>query len=65
MALILQETGKAAEVLINVFENEDKYTGKTVSVLFQKMIYGSVNLSDSGIQTRLNDSKAEISELIY
>ncbi len=65
MALILQETGKAAEVLINVFENEDKYAGKTVSVLFQKMIRGSVNLLDPGIQKRLNDAKAEIYELIY
>lgn len=65
MALILQETGKASEVLIHVFENEDKYEGKTVSVLFQKMIRGSINLSDSKIQTRLNDAKAEISELIY
>jgi riboflavin kinase/FMN adenylyltransferase len=65
MAVILQETGKASEVLIHVFENEDKYEGKTVSVLFQKMIRGSINLSDSIIQTRLNDAKAEISELIY
>jgi riboflavin kinase/FMN adenylyltransferase len=65
MAVILQETGKASEVLIHVFENEDKYEGKTVSVLFQKMIRGSINLSDPKIQTRLNDAKAEISELIY
>lgn len=65
MALILQETGKASEVLIHVFENEDKYIGKTISVLFQKMIHGSVNLSDTKIQTSLNDAKAEISELIY
>jgi riboflavin kinase/FMN adenylyltransferase len=65
MVLILQETGKASVVLLHIFENEDKFTGKTVSVLFQKMVHGSVTLSDPNIRTRLNDAKAEISDLIY
>jgi riboflavin kinase/FMN adenylyltransferase len=65
MVLIIREPDMTSEVLLHIFEDEDKFTDKPVSVLFQKMVYGTVNLSDTKIEARLGEAKAEISDLIY
>jgi riboflavin kinase/FMN adenylyltransferase len=65
MALILKEEGRATEVLIHIFENENIYTGMTSFIFFHKMIYGSVRVADTKTPRRLELAKAEISELVY
>jgi len=65
MVLICQEPGKLPYPLLNIFENEDQYTGKITTILFHKMIHGAVSLTDPQISYRLEHAKAEISDLIY
>lgn len=65
MAVICQESGKRSEVHVNIFENEEKYLGKKSFILFHKMIYGSVSLTDTQICQKLEFAKTQISELIY
>ncbi len=65
MVLIHQEDCEATEVLIHFFENDEEYIGNDISILFHKMIYGSVNLYDSKALLRIEYAKNEISELIY
>jgi hypothetical protein len=65
MAVICQEQGKKAEVLVNIFENEDKFPGHNSLVLFHKMIYGSVTMTDTKVGKRLESARAQIQELIY
>jgi len=65
MVLVCQEPGKPSYPLLHIFENEDKFLGTKTTVLFHKMIHGTVNLYDPGLSRRLELSRAEISELIY
>lgn len=65
MAVISQESGMKPEVLIHIFENDEKIIAKRSVILFHKMIHGSVNLSDPMTISRLEHAKAEIMELIY
>jgi FAD synthase len=65
MVLICQEPGKLPYPLLHIFENEDQFLGKNTTILFHKMIHGTVSLSDPVISHRLDLAKAEISELIY
>lgn len=65
MTIIHPVQDKPAEVLLNIFENEPEYSGKTVEILFHKMIHGALCLADAGAEARLGTSKAEIEELIY
>jgi riboflavin kinase/FMN adenylyltransferase len=53
------------EVLVHVFENEKLFCNRSVSLLFHKMIHGSVRLSDDGILAKLDRARDEIAELIY
>lgn len=65
MALIFEKPGEQSEVMLNIFENQELFSGKKCSVLFHKKIHGEVRLSDSGAESRINMAKNEISELIY
>jgi riboflavin kinase / FMN adenylyltransferase len=65
MALIRDKTDPGSEVLVHVFENEDSFLNKKSRVLFHKMIYGTICLSDTRIAERLNHAINEIEELIY
>ncbi|MDQ1332411.1 MAG: Riboflavin biosynthesis protein [Bacteroidota bacterium] len=65
MSVICQEKGKQPEVLVNIFENGEKYYGYNSLILFHKMIYGSVTMTDPKSGQRLESAKAQISELIY
>jgi riboflavin kinase/FMN adenylyltransferase len=65
MALIQQESGSNPDVLLHIFENEEKFAGNKTKVFFHKMIHGTVNLSDINALHTIELAKAEISELIY
>jgi riboflavin kinase/FMN adenylyltransferase len=65
MSVICHEPGKKPEVLVNIFENGEKYYGYNSLILFHKMIYGSVTMTDTKADQRLESAKAQISELIY
>jgi FAD synthase len=64
MAVIIKETG-VPEVLVHIFEDQGRSTGKLTEVLFHKMIRGTVAFSDPSARHRLESAKAEISELIF
>jgi riboflavin kinase/FMN adenylyltransferase len=65
MVLICQDKGKQPDVLIHFFEDQKKYPEHHVSILFHKMICGSINLQDPGASIRLERAKDEIAELIF
>ena len=65
MAIINQTPGKPDEVLLNIFGNDEKFQRETVTLLFHKMIRGSVDFSDSKAPAQLGIARAEIEELIY
>ena len=65
MAIIHPVMDGSSEVLLNIFEDEEKFAGKISTLLFHKKIYGSVNLTDSNSSYRVNTAKAEIAELIF
>jgi riboflavin kinase / FMN adenylyltransferase len=65
MALIIQDKVKGSVVLMNIFDDEKEFSGRESTMLFHKMIHGTVNLSDPNISNRLQRAKDEISELIY
>lgn len=65
MVLICQEVGKGTIILIHIFYNEENFIGRKSSLLFHKMIYGTVSLSDPKSGDKLQYAKDEISDLIY
>lgn len=65
MALIFEKPGEQSEVMLNIFENQELFSGKKCSVLFHKKIHGEVRLSDPGVGSRIDMAKNEISDLIY
>lgn len=65
MAIIHETSGNTAEVLLNIFENEENFEKDTVTILFHKMIRGSVILSDKSAPSKLEHARAEINDLIY
>ena len=65
MAIINQTPGKPDEVLLNVFENEEKIKREAVTLFFHKMIRGSVDFSDKKAPVQLGRARAEIEDLIY
>ncbi|HOU01289.1 MAG TPA: adenylyltransferase/cytidyltransferase family protein [Bacteroidales bacterium] len=65
MAIINHTPGKPDEVLLNVFGNEEKLKRDTVTLLFHKMIRGSVDFSDKKAPYQLGMARAEIEDLIY
>jgi riboflavin kinase / FMN adenylyltransferase len=65
MAIICQEQERGSVVLVHIFNNEDEFISRKSTVLFHKMIRGTINLTDPKISYRLQHAKDEISELIY
>ncbi len=65
MAVIFQNSGEQSRVMLSIFDNQEFFTGKKCSVLFHKKIHGEIQVTDPGIDFRLNLAKNEISELIY
>ncbi len=65
MVLISQEPGKSPCLWLHIFESGDQFSGRKTTILFHKMIHGTVRLTDPVISQRLGLAKAEISELIY
>lgn len=65
MAVVCAFPEKQPEVILHVFEDEDHFHGKTATLLFHKMIHGTVALSDAETAKRFLNAKDEISELIY
>jgi len=65
MAVICHDQGKGSIVLLHIFENKEEFIGRNSTLLFHKMIHGTVDLTDPKISDRLFLAKAEISELIY
>lgn len=65
MAVIHETSGNSAEVLLNIFDDESNFEKDTVTILFHKMIRGSVSLSDKSAPSKLEHARAEINDLIY
>ena len=65
MAVVCASQEEKPEVILNIFEYEDLFTGKCATLLFHKMIHGKVSLSDERTGERFMHAKAEISDLIY
>lgn len=65
MAVISESLEKKQEVLVHIFEDENVFPGKTTTILFHKMIHGSVSLGDPKTAERLLHAREEISDLIY
>ncbi len=65
MALIHETSGNSSEVLLNIFDDELNFEKDTVTILFHKMIRGSVSLSDKSAPSKLEHARAEINDLIY
>jgi riboflavin kinase / FMN adenylyltransferase len=65
MAVIFSSQENKPEVILHAFGDEDHCRGKTTTLLFHKMIHGSVSLTDEKTAERLMHAKDEISDLIY
>jgi riboflavin kinase/FMN adenylyltransferase len=65
MVIIHETPGKPAEVLLNVFGDDKRFRRGTITLLFHKMIRGSVDFSDTKAAAQLEIARAEIEELIY
>lgn len=65
MAVILMSQENKHEVILHVFGDEDHYRGKTTSLLFHKMIHGTISVSNGKTAEKLIQAKDEISDLIY
>jgi riboflavin kinase / FMN adenylyltransferase len=65
MAVILHDGPGKPRVLVSIFDDESSFEGKTSIVLFHKMIHGTISLTDSSVNQRLERSQEEISDLIY
>ncbi len=65
LAIICPETGERSLILVHVFENENDFMGCSTTILFHKMIHGTITLEDPKINQRIQIAKSEISELIY
>jgi riboflavin kinase/FMN adenylyltransferase len=65
MVLITSEIQGNPEVLVNIFEDQEAFTGKKTEVLFHKKIHGSVGLTDAKTLVKLETAKEEITDLIY
>jgi riboflavin kinase / FMN adenylyltransferase len=65
MVLITGINSKPSEVFVHFFENEQLFTGQTITLHFQKMVYGNINTDDSAFCRLIEASKEQIAELIY
>jgi hypothetical protein len=65
MAIIRESADKNPEVAVNIFENENDFPGKPATILFHKMVHGTLSASDPKTAMILSNAKDEISDLIY
>ena len=65
MVLITDEGQAQPQVLVQIFDNREHFTGRNTEILFHKKIHGSVSLTDEKTHVKLGTAKAEINELIY
>jgi riboflavin kinase/FMN adenylyltransferase len=65
MAIIHETPRNSAEVLLNIFDDESNFEKDTVTILFHKMIRGTVSLSDQNAPLKLEHARAEINDLVY
>ncbi|MCU0460553.1 MAG: adenylyltransferase/cytidyltransferase family protein [Bacteroidales bacterium] len=65
MVVINESHEKKPEILLHIFEEADMFQGKTSTILFHKMIHGSVYLSEAKTAERIINAKSEITDLIY
>jgi len=65
MVIVNKECRERAELLINIFDNDNYFQNSKVSISFHKKVHGAINLSDTRSILKINHAKDEISELIY
>ena len=65
MAVICGSCEKNEQVIVTLFENEGHFRDQLTTLMFHKMIHGTVSLHDEKSIARLTAAKDEISELIY
>jgi riboflavin kinase / FMN adenylyltransferase len=65
MAVICELPGKMDQVLLHIFEGEERFISEKTVILFHKMIHGSVSFSEPKTADKLIYANNEISELIY
>jgi riboflavin kinase / FMN adenylyltransferase len=65
MVVINESPGKMDQVLLHIFEGEEKFISEKAVILFHKMIHGSVSFSEPKTADKLIFANNEISELIY
>lgn len=54
-----------SEVLLHIFDDNTPFLHDGTTILFHKMIYGTISPSDPGSAAKLAASKKEIADLIY
>jgi riboflavin kinase/FMN adenylyltransferase len=65
MVVISESPDNKPDLLLHIFEDENMFPGKKSTLLFHKMIHGSISLADSKTEGKLQNAKEEISDLIY
>lgn len=65
MVVINNSHDGKGEVLVHLLEEEHDLTAKETTLLFHKMIHGTVLFSDILVHDELTAAKAEIADLIY
>jgi riboflavin kinase/FMN adenylyltransferase len=65
MVIILRTSEYMADVLLDVFDDNDSHTGMNITSFFHKKIHGAINPCDSRSLQKITAAKEEILELIY
>jgi riboflavin kinase/FMN adenylyltransferase len=65
MAVITGTAGEKSSLLVHVFEDEQYFIGEKTTLLFHKMIHGTVSVDGFNTVQKLTAAKAEILDLIY
>jgi riboflavin kinase/FMN adenylyltransferase len=65
MVIIQRKPEEKPEVLLNIFDDENMQKCAKITILFHKRIHGAVNLADEKSIPKIQNSKAEINDLIY
>jgi riboflavin kinase / FMN adenylyltransferase len=65
MAVICGSCEKNDQVLLHVLDNEVHVPGEKITLLFHKMIRGSISLSDEKSSAKISQARDEIADLIY
>jgi len=65
MAVISSSQENRPEMFLHAFGDEEHFRGKTTTLLFHKMIHGTLSLTDDKTAERFIHAKDEILDLIY